>query len=309
MFPDFLPTAAQNLTESTSIALAQQIKLEQIATTFEPQTQSQPAQSQPVRTSYVQQGSNQEDGQKPILLLHGFDSSLLEFRRLMPLLAATNQETWAVDLLGFGFSDRSAHLPYGSQAIKTHLYSFWKSQIDKPVILVGASMGGAAAIDFALTYPEIVNKLILIDSAGLTSPPQIGKLMFPPLDKWATEFLRNPKVRQNISKNAYYDKSFASEDAQTCAALHLKCKNWDRALIAFTKSGGYGSFTKQLKNLAQPTLILWGKQDKILGTKDAPKFARLIENNKLVWIDNCGHVPHLEQSKAIAEEMLNFCGI
>ena len=167
-------------------------------------------------------------------------------------------------------------------------------------------MGGAAAIDLALSYPEIVAKLILIDSAGLTSPPKIGKLMFPPLDKWATDFLRSPKVRQNISKNAYYDKSFASKDAQACAALHLHCQNWDKALIAFTKSGGYGSFTKQLKQLTQPTLILWGRQDKILGTKDAPKLARLIEGSKLVWIDKCGHVPHLERSKAIAEEILNF---
>ena len=302
MFPSFLPVEVQNLTEDTSIALAQKIKLEQIETAFDPQ-----AKSQLVSTAYVQQGNRQKESNNPILLLHGFDSSLLEFRRLMPLLATAEQETWAVDLMGFGFSDRSDNLPYGAQAIKAHLYSFWKSKINKPIVLVGASMGGAAAIDLALAYPEIVAKLILIDSAGLASPPKIGKFMFSPLDRWATEFLRNPKVRQNISKAAYFDKSFASEDAQNCAALHLKCANWNRALIAFTKSGGYGSCAKQLKNLTKTTLILWGKQDKILGIKDAPKFARLIENSQLVWIDNCGHVPHLEKSKAIAQEILSFC--
>lgn len=292
MFPSFIPTEASNLIEATSIALAKQIKLETISTPLDPE---------PISTTYVKQGN----GGTPILLIHGFDSSLIEFRRLTPLLAKNNQ-TWGVDLLGFGFSSRNLSIPLNPETIKTHLYYFWKSLIQQPVILVGASMGGAAAIDFTLTYPDAVEKLVLIDSAGLAKQPAIGKFMFPPLDYFATEFLRNPKIRQNISRAAYYDKSFASLDAQICAALHLKCANWNRALIAFTKSGGYGSFTKQIAQIQQPTLILWGKQDRILGTKDATKFDRAIPNSKLVWIDNCGHVPHLEKPQITAREILQY---
>ncbi len=292
MFPDYIPTDANKLTETTSIALAKQIQLQSIFTSFSAES---------IPTAYVKQGK----GSTPILLLHGFDSSLLEFRRLMPLLAET-QEVYAVDLLGFGFSDRVPNLPYGAAGIKTHLYYFWKTVIQKPVILVGASMGGAAAIDFTLAYPELVKKLVLLDSAGLAKQPVIGKFMFPPLDYWATEFLRNRKVRKNISKAAYYDKSFASVDAQICAALHLQCPNWNQALIAFTKSGGYGSFINKIKDISQPTLIVWGKQDKILGIKDAGKFAKFIPNNKLVWIDQCGHVPHLEKPQIVATEILNY---
>lgn len=293
MFPEYIPTEANQLTEDTSINLVKQIKIAPIHTCLT---------TEAINTSYVQQGTNGT----PILLLHGFDSSLLEFRRLIPLLAA-QQQTWAVDLLGFGFSDRISNIPYGADAIKTHLHYFWKSYIQQPVILVGASMGGAAAIDFTLTYPEAVAKLVLLDSAGLGKQPIVGKFMFSPLDYWATEFLRNPKVRQNISKAAYYDKSFANLDAQTCAALHLKCTNWNQALIAFTKSGGYGSFADKVKNIRQQTLILWGRQDKILGTKDADKFTKLIQGNRLVWIENCGHVPHLEKPELTAQEILSFC--
>ena len=293
MFPEYIPTEAHQLTEDTSINLVKQIKIAPIQTSLT---------TEAINTSYVQQGTNGT----PILLLHGFDSSLLEFRRLIPLLAA-QQQTWAVDLLGFGFSDRISNIPYGADAIKPHLHYFWKSYIQQPVILVGASMGGAAAIDFTLTYPEAVAKLVLLDSAGLGKQPIVGKFMFSPLDYWATEFLRNPKVRQNISKAAYYDKSFANLDAQTCAALHLKCANWNQALIAFTKSGGYGSFANKVKNIRQQTLILWGRQDKILGTKDADKFTKLIPNNKLVWLENCGHVPHLEKPALTAQEILSFC--
>lgn len=295
MFPSCLPPEASNLTESTSIALAKQIQQISVPT---------PLSQEGIATTYVSQGS----GSTPILLIHGFDSSLLEFRRLLPMLAA-QQSTWAVDLLGFGFTQRNLDIPLNPETIKTHLYHFWQTTVKQPVILAGASMGGAAAIDFTLTYPEAVEKLVLLDSAGLAKQPAIGRFMIPPLDYFATEFLRNPKIRQNISRTAYYDKSFASLDAQTCAALHLKCSNWNKSLIAFTKSGGYGSFTNRIFKIHQPTLILWGRQDKILGTKDAAKFERGIPNSKLVWIDNCGHVPHLEQPQVTAKEILDFANI
>lgn len=292
MFPSFIPPEANNLTESASIALTKQIKLASVSTTLN---------AEAINTAYVRQGV----GNPPILLIHGFDSSLLEFRRLLPLLAG-RRETWAVDLLGFGFSDRNLNIPLNPENIKTHLYYFWKSLIAQPVVLVGASMGGAAALDLTLTYPEVVEKLVLIDSAGMARPPAVGKFMFPPLDYFATEFLRNPKVRRSISRGAYYDRSLATIDAQECAALHLKCPNWNQALISFTKSGGYGSFAKQIATIQQPTLIIWGRQDKILGTKDAATFDRLIPHSKLVWIENCGHVPHLEKPQLTAREILQF---
>lgn len=292
MFPSYIPAAASNLTEATSIALVTQIKQVAIPT---------PITTEEVLTTYVQQGSSGT----PILLIHGFDSSLLEFRRLLPILAP-QQSTYAVDLLGFGFTQRNLAIPLNPENIKTHLYHFWQTVIQQPVILVGASMGGAAAIDFTLDYPEAVEQLVLIDSAGLAKQPAIGKFMFSPIDTFATEFLRNPKIRQSISRAAYFDRSLASLDAQVCAALHLKCFNWHKSLIAFTKSGGYGSLIDKISTIQQPTLIIWGRQDKILGTKDAVKFQQAIPHSKLVWIDRCGHVPHLEKPDTTATEILTL---
>ena len=292
MANNFLPSDIAQLTESTSIAFAQSIEQISITTPLTPQ---------PIPTTYVRQGK----GGTPILLLHGFDSSVFEFRRLLPKLATEN-ETWAVDLLGFGFTERFPDVSVSPTAIKTHLYYFWKTLIGKPVILVGASMGGAAAIDFTLSYPQSVQKLVLLDSAGYATPPNIGKFMFPPLSYLATGFLSNSNVRQRISMNAYYDASFASLDARLCAALHLKSKGWHKALISFTKSGGYASFGEKLSQIGQPTLILWGKFDRILGTADAYKFQDAIANSQLIWIENCGHVPHLEQPQITAEHILQF---
>ncbi|MEA5583062.1 alpha/beta hydrolase [Nodularia harveyana UHCC-0300] len=293
MFPSFLPSTVGQLTESASIALAQSIQSQAIAT---------PLTSQAITTTYTQKGT----GGTPILLIHGFDSSVLEFRRLLPLLAGDN-ETWAVDLLGFGFTERIADIPFSPLAIKTHLYHLWKTLINKPVILVGASMGGAAAIDFTLTYPEVVEKLVLIDSAGLKGGSPLSKLMFPPLDTFAANFLRNPKIRDRISRTAYKNKLLASVDAQLCAALHLEMPHWSQALIAFTKSGGYSAFKwEQLSKIVPPTLILWGDADQILGTADAKKFQQAIPHSQLTWIPECGHVPHLEQPQITAQNILEF---
>jgi pimeloyl-ACP methyl ester carboxylesterase len=292
MFPSLLPSLVEQLTESTSIALAQNIQLQAIST---------PLRSQPLQTSYIHQGS----GGIPILFLHGFDSSVFEFRRLLPFFVG-EQEAWAVDLLGFGFTERDVQIPINPQNITLHLYSFWKTLINQPMVLVGTSMGGAAAIDFTLSYPEAVQSLLLVDSAGIGQGPIVGQFLIPPFDRWATNFLSNPKVRQGISENAYFDKTFASEDARICAALHLEHPNWSQALISFTKSGGYGSYKKKLSQIQQPTLIIWGENDKILGIKDAAKFQQLIPHSQIKWIQNCGHVPHLEQPQMTADMILNF---
>lgn len=285
--------AVEQLTEPTSIALARSIQTTAIAT---------PLTNQAVTTAFVKQGC----GGTPILLIHGFDSSVLEFRRLLPLLSEDN-ETWAVDLLGFGFTDRLSGIAYSPTAIKTHLYYFWKSLINQPVILVGASMGGATAIDFTLAYPEVVEKLVLIDSAGLAGGSPLSKFMFPPLDYLATRFLSNMKVRDRVSRIGYKNQTLASIDALFCGALHLQMPSWNQALISFTKSGGYSAFRlEMLSQIVQPTLILWGDSDKILGTEDAMKFKRAIPHSTLNWIQDCGHLPHLEQPQITAQHILDF---
>lgn len=292
MLSDALVAAAQQLTEPTSIELFAKIE-------FQPVSIS--GAVVPIATSYIQQGH----GDLPILLIHGFDSSLLEFRRLLPLLQL-EKEVWAVDLLGFGFTERLPGSNYSPELIQAHLYQFWQTTIHRPMVIVGASMGGATAIDFTLTYPEAVAKLILIDSAGFTQPPATGKLMFPPIDYLATAFLSNRNVRQRISQAAYYDPTWASPDAQLCAALHLQCENWSKAVIAFTKSGGYGYYGDRLAAISQPSLILWGANDKILGIKDADRFQQNLPASQLVWIAKCGHVPHLEQPQITATAILNW---
>jgi pimeloyl-ACP methyl ester carboxylesterase len=292
MFPNFLPSSVRQLTESESIEFASQIQRTDIATSLIKQA---------IPTSYIRQGT----GGIPIVFLHGFDSSILEFRRIMPPIAA-RQEVWAIDLLGFGFTARLPDCPFSPDSIRTHLHTFWQTLIQQPIVLVGVSMGGAAAIEFTLQYPEAVHQLILIDSAGFSQPPAIGKFLIRPLGKLATQFLSNPNVRKSVSEKAYFDRAFVTADAQLCAALHLEMPRWSEGLIAFTRSGGYGYLLDRLSAIQHQTLIIWGKYDRILGTKPAQKFQQNLPNSQLHWLDNCGHVPHLEMSQITAQLILDF---
>jgi len=292
MFPSFLPSTLKLLTEPSSITLAQSIKSQLINT---------PLSQQPIATTYVHQGQ----GGTPILLLHGFDSSVLEFRSLLPLLAACN-ETWAVDLLGFGFTERLQGINFTPSTVKTHLYYFWKKLLSKPVILVGASMGGATAIDFTLTYPHAVQKLVLINSVGYTGSFPFGRLLFPPLDFLAVEYWRQRKLQALFFGDISGNLEPATLESIRCATLHLEMPNWHDAMISFTKSGGYSELADKITFIAKPTLILWGEADETLGIGDAVKFQQAIPHSQLLWLKNCGHVPQLEQPQVTANHLLAF---
>jgi pimeloyl-ACP methyl ester carboxylesterase len=295
----FLPPLATQLTEETSRQMAAALRQKAIATPLCPE---------PIQTTYVQQGR----GDPPLLLLHGFDSSVFEFRRLLPVLAPSF-ETWAIDLLGFGFTERPSQLTFSPATVKEHLYYTWRTLIGRPVVLVGASMGGAAAIDFALTYPDAVQRLVLLDSAGFAKAPPSGRWLLP-LTYMGTEVLRNAWVRDRISQSAYHNPKWASADAACCAALHLACPGWRKALVAFALSGGYNFLADQIAEIPMKTLILWGRSDRILGTADASRFEQALGSidgdgtprGTLVWLDECGHVPHLEQPQKTAELIQAF---
>ncbi len=291
MFPPFLPPQVRELQESTSISLAKNIQRIPISTSF---------YSQGIQTAYIRQGVST----KPLLLLHGFDSSLLEFCRILPYLS-NQYETCLIDLLGFGLTQRFPDISYNPYHLKIHLYQTWKTLINRPVIIVGASMGGAAAIDFTLTYPEAVEKLILIDSVGYSGSFPIGKILIPPIDSIATEFWRQRKL-QALNFAPFLGINTSQIEALKCVSLHLEMPYWQEAMISFMKSGGYWDLAPRIAKINHPTLILWGEDDEILGTADADYFSQNIANSQLIWMKNCGHAPHLEQPNLTANAILEF---
>ena len=104
---------------------------------------------------------------EPILLLHGFDSSFLEFRRIYQSLKR-NFQVIIPDLLGFGFSPRCATNIYNPSKIVSYLIDLLQTlEIRKNLKIIGASMGGSSALKLAFEIPESIDKIILLSPAGL----------------------------------------------------------------------------------------------------------------------------------------------
>jgi pimeloyl-ACP methyl ester carboxylesterase len=300
MFADFLPPSAVQIQDPEAIALLQQIQRRVIQISFQTGITA-------VETAYVHSipDSPSELGPTPVLLLHGFDSSLLEFRRLLPRLAK-HQNTWAIDLLGSGFTQFVPTTAVNPQSIRQHLLSVVETWIRQPVVLVGASLGGAVAIDFALHHPHWVRSLVLIDSVGFSGSFPVGPFLPNPLIDLGADWLYFRK-RAALTAASWLPMIHPTlMDALRCSLLHQEMPGWKEAIASFTRSGGYANLSDRITEVSHPTLILWGQADNVLGTADATKFEQAISKSRLVWIGEADHVPHFDQPQVVADHLLSF---
>lgn len=301
MFADFLPPSIVDIQDSEAIALLQQLQRRVVQVPFEQGTTA-------IATAYVRHAPEQLASRStvaPILLLPGFDSSLLEFRRLFPLLA-TRQETWALDLFGNGFTEYVPTVAVNPRHIRQHLLSVLESWIEQPVILVGASLGGAVASDFALHHPNWVRSLVLIDSVGFSGSFPVGQFLPHPLIELGADWLYFRKRAALAAASALPMIDPKLNDALRCSLLHQEMAGWKAAISSFTQSGGYANLSDRIAQVDHPALILWGEADDVLGTDDATKFEQALAGSQLIWIQKAGHVPHFDQPQSVAAHLLTF---
>jgi len=270
--------------------------------------------SSPVLTAVANKSpsSSPSSSLPPVVLLHGFDSSCLEFRRLWPLLG-DKTDTYGLDLVGWGFTDAgyqagdTSGREVSPETKRAHLYTFWKDVLGgRKMVLCGASLGGAIALDFAVEHPEAVEKLVLVDSQAFIDG--IGPMAkIRPLAMAGIDVLRSTQLRMMANKMAYFNKTkFATEDAMRVGRLHTFVEGWKEANFAFMQSGGY-AISKKVPKVTVETLIVWGRNDEILEPKFAGKFFDLIPNATLKWVEECGHCAHLEQPEELSRAILRLC--
>ena len=226
---------------------------------------------------------------QPILFLHGFDSSFLEFRRIYPFLK-NKFHIIIPDLLGFGFSPRFATNEYSPTKIISNLLDIIHSlKINKKLMIVGASMGGSVAMNLAKEIPEIIEKVILLSPAGLFGE---SKIIPFPLNHLGAAFLGLPQVRKGLCRQAfaYPDKNVGSMEEQI-ASIHLGCPGWRDSLASFAKSGGFAGSYNSLENI--PIRTFCGENDRILGKKEINRIKEIDKLN-FISLKNCGHLPHID---------------
>ncbi|KAL8150222.1 hypothetical protein V2J09_020030 [Rumex salicifolius] len=294
-FPAFLPKQVEKIKDFNAIKLAKRIERFPVQIS---------GSKSCVMSSFVRPSI--EGSTEPIVLLHGFDSSCLEWRYTYPLLEEAGLETWAVDILGWGFSDLE-RLPSCSPASKRdHLFQLWKSCINRPMVLVGPSLGAAVAIDFAVNYPEAVSKLILIDASVYvedtgymaTLPKIVAYAGVALLKSFLLRFYALKLTLNELPLSIWLDWV-------NIGRLHCRMPWWEDATVNFMQSGGY-NVTSMINQVKQKTLIIWGENDQIISNKLAVRLHSEMQDATLRQIPDSGHIPHVESPRAAANLIIKF---
>jgi pimeloyl-ACP methyl ester carboxylesterase len=164
--------------------------------------------------------------------------------------------------------------------------------------LVGNSLGGWIALDFTVQHPELVDKLVLVDAAGLTWGGAAPAVELNPSSVSET---------RTLLEGLFYNKKMVTDEfVQNVFTNHMRNNDGytiQRTLASFPQA----PFEDQkLQSVHAPTLVIWGRQDELIGVDRAEKFHAGIAGSKLVIFDQCGHVPQIEKAEEFNKALLDF---
>jgi pimeloyl-ACP methyl ester carboxylesterase len=248
------------------------------------------------RANYVEMGEG-----PPLLFVHGLGGCWQNWLENIPHFSSTHRVV-AVDLPGFG----SSPMPPWETTIPAY-GRFVRDLCERLGIgrcsLVGNSMGGFIATEVAISEPERVDDLVLVSAAGITwaqarrEPAvmlaRVGRAAAPALLKLQTSSMRRPRLRRAAFQGVFFDPNGLRRELL-----------WENFVPAM-KSPGYGDalitlwgydIRDRLEEIGVPTLIVWGRNDRVVPVPAALSYKKRIgDNAELVIFDRCGHVPQLER--------------
>ncbi len=247
---------------------------------------------------------------QPIVLLHGTSASLHTWDGWADALKG-ERRVIRMDLPGFGLT---GPMPDGDYRL-TRYVSFVIALLDQlgvqQAVLAGNSFGGNLAWKVAVDHPQRVSKLVLVDAAGYPFDPASMPIGFkiaqiPALRPMMEHTLPRSMIESSV-RNVYGDPSKVTPElVDRYQELTLRAGNRGALVERFRQSPS-GEFTAQIPQVHQPTLILWGGQDRLIPPDNALHFQRDIAGSRLVMFDALGHVPHEEdpvQTVAAVQDFL-----
>jgi len=231
-----------------------------------------------------------------VILLHGMGGAKEQWMGNFGAVAA-GYHVYAIDQIGFGHSDKPL-LDYKIATFVDFLYAFMQTQNIGKATLIGNSFGGWIALDFALHHPGTVEKLVLVDSAGLAWQQPLAEL--------------NPSslaATRTLVESVFYDKKMVSDGAVQ-QVFTDRMRNNDGYTIQRTVAGfAIPQFEDaKLASIHVPTLVMWGRQDELIPLASGEKLRDGIRAAKLVVFERCGHVPQIEKSAEFNRALLEFLG-
>ncbi len=248
-----------------------------------------------------------------VILIHGLGASADIWMHNVEALAKQHR-VYVPDLVGFGRSDRPG--PSFSPFDYTRFLDDFINILNMDrVSLVGQSLGGGIALHYALQFPHKVNKLVLVDNAGLgreviwtlrwMSLPLVGELFSYPSRKGVEIFfklaVRNRALVTKDFVELYYD-IFSRPGFQKFFLMLLR----QIVDIRGAREEILDPVMNNLDKITQPVLIIWGEKDRVLPLKQGYLGKEKLPNAKLKIMEGCGHIPFFERSDEFNELVLKF---
>ena len=259
---------------------------------------------------YLEQGQGE-----PLLLLHGYGANVANWRFLIPALAH-HHRVIALDLKGFGASDKPGDSDYGLHDQATLVDHFIDALGLCSPTLIGHSMGGGIALLTALrrqqrTANQRISRLVLIGSIAYPQrlPPFIGLLRVPLLGQLAMRLAPARPIARLVLRFAYANPRRISDDSITAYAVPIDTPGGRHALLQTARQivpSDIDELITRYPTLIQPTLILWGDRDRIVPLENGQRLFRALPDAQLERISNCGHIPQEEQPDETLAQLNRF---
>ncbi|NEO85898.1 MAG: alpha/beta fold hydrolase [Spirulina sp. SIO3F2] len=258
------------------------------------------------------------EGTQSLLLLHGFGASLGHWQKNIPVLAAAGYRVYALDLLGFGASDKPP-LDYTVELWVDLIQDFWAEKIQQPMVLVGNSIGGLLSLMLLARGPQITRGAVLINCAGglnhrpdeLNWPLRLimgtfAKAVSSPLTgPFLFNLIRQKSRIQNTLYQVYCDRT-AVTDELVEMLYRPSCEPGAQQVFASVLTAPPGpSPSELLPHIQQPLLVLWGDADPWTPIKGAEIYTTHPDVT-FHPILNAGHCPHDEVPDVVNDHVLTW---
>ncbi len=249
------------------------------------------------------------DDQVPVVLIHGTSASRHTWEGWVAALKG-QRRVITMDLPGFGLTGPNGHDDYRTATYVAFVTDLLDALGVKKCVLAGNSLGGEIAWHAALSSPERIERLILVDSAGYPLQSQSIPIGFriariPGLNRIMEFTLPRSLVAASV-RNVYGDAARVTQELiDRYEALTLRSGN-RRALVRRFEQSDFGADAARIAAIRQPTLILWGGRDRLIPVENARRFAQDIGGSRLVIFDDLGHVPQEEDAARTAAAVREF---
>jgi len=249
-----------------------------------------------------------------IVLVHGFGGSTVTWRETVPALAAAGYDAYALDLRGFGLSEKGISADYHPAAQARRILAWMDAAGLEQAALVGHSMGGSVVAYAALAAPERVSALVLVDAA-LSSQAQAWRVPDPLIDglldasflrRWTQIALRRtvPDQFADLLRDATFKDEVLTPDLIAGYERALRTPEWDLALFGVLRDQDRGA--PPVSQLQTPTLIIWGAEDRWAPPSEGARLEQLIPRAERVELAGAGHLPMHEAPEAFQVALLDF---